>query len=477
MRNAFRLPDLRRKLLFTFLILVIYRLASHVPVPGVDSARLAALFESNQLLSLLDMFSGGAMATFSVMAMGVYPYITATIIMQLLMPLIPQLEELAKEGEAGRNKINQYTHWMTVPLAALQAIGQTSIMARSGGGTPILAHWGLSPENILPTIATIITLTAGTVLAVWLGELIDQYGIGNGVSIIIFGGIVARVPQRMGQLLAAEGGTIPVSLLVLLGAIGAAVVAWLVAREALIAGGVATGILLVDAVLRQAPLTIFCVITIITVGVIVIVQEGQRRIPVQYGKRVLAMRGNRLRIAGGQSTHIPLRVNSAGMIPLIFAQSIMIFPGTIASYFTYSSNEIVARIAQGITRTFSPQGNVYWPLYFLMVVGFTYFYTDVIFRQQNLPENLQRQGGFIPGIRPGKRTEQYLNGVLQRITLVGAIFLGAVAILPWIVRDVTETGTMLITSTGLLIVVGVVLDTMKQLEAQLLMRHYEGFIK
>jgi preprotein translocase subunit SecY len=218
------------------------------------------------------------------------------------------------------------------------------------------------------------------------------------------------------------------------------------------------------------------------VAVIVIVQEGQRRIPVQYGKRVLAMRGRRLRVAGGQSTHIPLRVNSAGMIPLIFAQSFLIFPGVVASYFRFTQNEWVNRIASGIYNVFNTTSNVYWFLYFLMVIGFTYFYTDVMFRQQNLAENLQRQGGFIPGIRPGRRTADYLNGVLQRITLVGAIFLGAVAILPWLVKGIVQDpqggmGTMLITSTGLLIVVGVVLDTMKQLEAQLLMRHYEGFIK
>ena len=431
-RNAFKLPDLRRRILFTFGILVIYRLASHIPVPNVDLEALRQVFETNQLLGMLDMFSGGAMSSFSVMAMGVYPYITASIIMQLLVPIIPQLEEVAKEGEAGRNKINQYTHWLTVPLALLQAYGQATLLSR--GELPVLAQFGFgSSANVLPTLSTLITLTAGTVIAVWLGELITEQGIGNGVSIIIFGGIVARVPQRVGQMIVGESGI------------------W--------------------------SLVVFLIVTAITVLVIVFIQEGQRRIPVQYGKRVLAMRGNRLRIAGGQSTYVPLRVNSAGMIPLIFAQSILIFPGVIASYFVYSKSAFVGQLATTINQIFSPGSNIYWILYFLMVVGFTYFYTDVIFRQQNLAENLQKQGGFIPGIRPGKRTSDYLNGVLQRITLVGAVFLGAVAILPWLLQDVTETQTMLITSTGLLIVVGVVLDTMKQLEAQLLMRHYEGFIK
>jgi len=431
-RNAFKLPDLRRRILFTFGILVIYRLASHIPVPNVDLEALRQVFETNQLLGMLDMFSGGAMSSFSVMAMGVYPYITASIIMQLLVPIIPQLEEIAKEGEAGRNKINQYTHWLTVPLALLQAYGQATLLSR--GELPVLRDFGFgSSASVLPTLSTLITLTAGTVVAVWLGELITEQGIGNGVSIIIFGGIVAQVPQRVGQLIVGESGI------------------W--------------------------SLLVFLVVTAITVLVIVFIQEGQRRIPVQYGKRVLAMRGNRLRIAGGQSTYVPLRVNSAGMIPLIFAQSILIFPGVIASYFVYSKSAFIGQLATTINQIFSPGSNIYWILYFFMVVGFTYFYTDVIFRQQNLAENLQKQGGFIPGIRPGKRTSDYLNGVLQRITLVGAVFLGAVAILPWVLRDLTETQTLLITSTGLLIVVGVVLDTMKQLEAQLLMRHYEGFIK
>ncbi|GAB4567198.1 MAG: preprotein translocase subunit SecY [Anaerolineae bacterium] len=427
MRNAFRLPDLRNKLLYTFLILVIYRLAAHVPLPGVNAVALRQLFESNQLLGLLDMFSGGAMSNFSVMAMGVYPYITASIILQLLIPIIPQLQELAKEGEQGRNKINQYTTWLTIPLAALQAFGQSTLLQQQG----ILTNFGFGTAP-LATLATIISLTAGTMFAMWLGELITEQGIGNGVSIIIFGGIVAEVPQRVGQILLSN-------------------------PTALIA---------------------FVILTVITVAGIVFVQEGQRRIPVQYGKRVRAMRGNRLSIVGGQSTHIPLRVNSAGMIPLIFAQSIMLFPGTVASYFQYSSTEWVANIARGLTNFFSPQTSTwYWIMYFFLVIGFTYFYTDVIFRQQNLAETLQRQGGFIPGIRPGKRTEEYLNGVLSRITFAGAVFLGVVAILPWLAGDVTETQTLLITSTGLLIVVGVVLDTMKQLEAQLLMRHYEGFIR
>jgi preprotein translocase subunit SecY len=425
--NAFKLPDLRRKIFFTLGTLIVYRLAAHVPIPGADVTGLRQLFESNQLLGLLDIFSGGAMAHFSVMAMGVYPYITAQIILQLLQPLIPSLNALAKEGEEGRNKLNRYTYFLTVPMAALSGFGQASIFKQQG----VLTNFGFNSQSWLITISALATMTAGTMLAIWMGEQISERGIGNGISIIIFGGIVSSIPQKVGGNLIAN----PFSLVV------------------------------------------FLIITVITVAVIVIVQEGQRRIPVQYGKRVLAMRGNRLRIAGGQSTHIPIRVNTAGMIPLIFAQSFMLFPGTIASYFVYSESNIIRSVAEFISTAFSPQGNIYWILYFCLVIGFTYFYTDVVFRQQNMPDVLQRQGGFIPGIRPGKKTEEYLNGVLRRITLVGALFLAGVAILPWIVRDFTETGTMLVTSTGLLIVVGVVLDTMKQLEAQLLMRHYEGFIK
>jgi len=424
--NAFKLPDLRRKIIFTLGVLVVFRLAAHIPVPGVNPEGLRQLFESNQLLGLLNMFSGGAMSHFSVMAMGVYPYITASIVLQLLQPIIPSLEQLAKEGEAGRNKMNQYTLLLTLPLALLQAFGQASLLAHGTSGVPVLSNFGFTATTWLPTLATLITLTAGTMFAIWLGELIDEQGIGNGISIIIFGGIVTEIPSRVGSLL----------------------------------------------VTNPLALVVFVVITLITIVGIVIIQEGQRRIPVQYARRV---RGTK--VYGGQSTHIPLQVNAAGMIPLIFAVSIIILPGIIASYLLSSKTPWVASTANFVYRLFDSRGNFYWLLYFVLVIAFTYFYTDIIFQQQNLAENLQRQGGFIPGIRPGKRTQEYLNGVLQRITLVGAVFLGVVAILPWLVRPLVNTTEMLITSTGLLIVVGVVLDTMKQLEAQLLMRHYEGFIR
>jgi preprotein translocase subunit SecY len=423
--NAFKLPDLRRKILFTLALLVAFRFAAHVPVPGVNADALRQLFQSNQLLGLLDMFSGGAMSSFSVVALGVYPYITASIIMQLLMPLIPPLERLGKEGEAGQAKINQITHIITVPLAALQAIAQITMFSR--GTLPVMEGFNLfSAQTFIPSVATLATLTAGTMFAVWLGELITEQGVGNGVSIIIFGGIVARIPQRVAQ----------------------------------------------DLRTNIPGLIAFVVIGVVTVAAIVFIYEGQRRIPVQYGKRV---RGTK--IYGGQSTHIPLKVNSAGMIPLIFASSFLILPGVIANYFVFASNEVVASLSKGVVNLFDSEKIFYWIMYFVMVVGFTYFYTDVIFQQQNMPENLQRHGGFIPGIRPGAHTAEYLNRVLRRITLVGALFLGAVAVLPFFANKLTPMQTMIVTSTGLLIVVGVVIDTMKQLEAQLLMRHYEGFLR
>lgn len=429
LRNALRMPDLRKKILFTLGILVVYRFAAHVPVPGVDRGALASAFSGSgtgQMLNFLNLLSGGALAEFSVMALGVYPYITAQIVIQLLTPLIPQLQALAKEGEAGRQKSTLYTYILTIPLALLQGVAQGALMMQYG----VLTRFGLGGSTLV-TISILASLVAGTMLAIWLGEMISQEGIGNGISIIILGGIVAQVPGNIASLIVGD-----------------------------ISG-----------------LIVFILLTIVTVGVIVVVQEGERRIPVQYGRRVVAMRGNRLRVAGGQATHVPLKVNSAGMIPLIFAQAILIFPSAIASYMALSSSSFIAGLGSFIATNFGTAGNMYWIAYFLMVVAFTYFYTDVMFRQQNLAEMLQRQGGFIPGIRPGKRTEDYLNGVVQRITLVGALFLGTVAVLPWLVRGVAQTNTMLITSAGLLIVVGVVLDTMRQLEAQLLMRRYEGFLR
>jgi preprotein translocase subunit SecY len=440
LKNAMALPDLRRKLIYTLVILIIYRLAAHVPVPGVDRAALQQLLAgvggASRLFNLLDMLSGGAVARFSVMANGVYPYVTASIIIQLLIPIIPSLEHLAQEGEAGQQKMNQWTYYMTVPLGLLQALGQIRLV-NAGTTTPVLPNFGFgSPTQIVSTISVLMAMTAGTMFAIWLGELISEQGIGNGLSLIIFSGIVARVPENL-------------------------ISTWTQA-QAVGPGGVGMGVLTIG---------IFLVITALTVFVIVVVQEGERRIPVQYGKRVRGMK-----MYGGQSTHIPLRINTAGMIPLIFAQSILTFPAVIAQFFTGAQSPAVANFARMVMNFFSAQSGWYGVLYFLAVVGFTYFYTDVMVQQQDLPGTLKRQGGFIPGIRPGRRTADYINAVYRRITLVGALFLGAVAVLPYVVDLFFQT-RLLITSAGLLIVVGTVLDTMRQLEAQLLMRHYEGFIK
>ncbi len=437
-RSAFALPDLRKKILFTLLILVIYRVASHIPVPGVDQAALDSLFNTTSgvgaLANVINLLSGGAVSNFSVLAMGVYPYITAQIILQLLVGVIPALERMMKEeGSAGRKKIETYTYILTVPMAMLSGIGQVRLFSTQG--QEIIPGF-FADGNLLPSLSVILTMTAGTFFAIWLGEMITEQGIGQGLSIIIFGGIVARLPQNIAQLLA-------------------------------------------DPTKAVGSLIAFVVIVTLIVLVIVVVQEGQRRIPVQYGKRV---RGRK--VYGGGSTHIPLKVNMAGMIPLIFAQSILTLPAIISQIFAGSTDPGVANFFTQVVNIFSGGRHslsfIYWILYFALVVGFTYFYTDVMVQQQNLPDTLQKQGGFIPGIRPGTRTEEYLNGVTRRITLVGALFLGGISVMPFLISItglIDNAVNFSILSTGLLIVVGVVLDTMRQLEAQLTMRHYEGFIK
>ncbi len=423
MIDAFSLPDLRRRILITVGILVIFRFIAHVPLPGVNLEALNELFESNALLGMLDLFSGGAMRQFSVAAMGVYPYITASIIMILMVPIIPRLQALSQEGESGRNKINLITHWLTIPLAGLSGYGQMIILQRAGA---------LTSAAPLPTATIVISLIAGTVFLVWLGELITEYGIGNGISIIIFGGIVAGYPTLIRQAFLAKENFMG--------------------------------------------LAVYLVIVLITVVLIVIFTEAHRRIPVQYARSVF--RGGRMYRQAGQ-THIPMRVNSAGMIPLIFAMSLVLFPGIVASYFVTSGEP---GFADMVRRLFSPDtalplGAFYWILYFLLAVGFTFFYTLITYQQQDLPGTLQRQGGFIPGIRPGKNTATYLSGVINRITWAGALFLAFVAVMPFLARTVTNVQQIQLSSLGMLIVVGVVLDTMKQLEAQLVMRRYEGFIK
>jgi preprotein translocase subunit SecY len=431
--NAFKIPDLRAKILFTLAMLVIFRMIASIPIPGVDREGLRAFIENNQLLGMLNLFSGSGLTNFSIVALGVYPYITASIIMQLMTPIIPRLNELSMEGQQGRNKITQYTHILTVPLALLQGYGQTLLFSRQPGvdGRPLIENFGLfDADTWLQTVAILITLTAGTMLLVWIGELITEKGIGNGISIIIFGGIIASLPSSVGTLL--TGGSL---------------------------GSNVMGTLL------------FVLIGLITIVGVVLINEGQRRIPVHHAKRVRSGR-----VYGGTTTNIPLKVNSAGMIPLIFAVSIMVFPGMVASFLEASNTEWVRNLAQNIREWLSPNTLPYNIVYFFMVIGFTFFYTMVVFQQQRIPESLQRQGAFVPGVRPGRNTAVYLQRVLSRITIVGALFLGIIAILPYIATKITGVNTLQLSATSLLIVVGVAIDTMRQLEAQLMMRNYEGFI-
>ena len=425
MVDAMRVPDLRGKILFTLGMLVVFRFVAHVPVPGVDTQALNQAFEQQALLGFLDLFSGGALANLSVAALGVYPYITASIVMQILVPVMPRLKALAQEGEYGRQRINQLTHWLTVPIAFLQSWGQLTLLRQSGVLPTV--DFGLN----LHTLAMVFSMVAGTMFLVWLGELITERGLGNGISLIIFGGIVARFPQVVGQGFLQSDQT---GGLMLLGLFGFGII-----------------------------------------YVIVLFNEAQRRVPVQYGRSVF--RGGRMQRQSG-STFLPLRVNSAGMIPLIFAFSIIILPATVASYFRDPlSDGFIARFARFFSDTLDPSNFPYWGAVFFLVVIFTFFYTLVIFNQQNLSENLQRNGGFIPGIRPGRPTQEYLNRVIVRITWGGALFLGIIAILPYFVTQATDVRALTLSSTSLLIMVGVALDTMRQLEAQLLMRNYEGFIR
>ena len=425
--DAMRVPDLLARLLFVFAMLVIFRFLAQVPVPGVEREALANFFRENDLFGFLDIFSGGALRSLSVVALGVFPYITASIIMQLMVPVFPQLKELSKEGEVGRQRINQLTHYLMVPIAALQGFGQLTLLQRGGA----IGGIGTSGDDLLPTIAIILTMVAGSVFLVWIGELITEKGIGNGISIIIFAGIVATLPQMIGQGFLERDNIAGLLLLIAIGAI--------------------------------------------MVYLIVMFTEAERRIPIQYGRAVF--RGGRMYRQGG-ATHLPIKVNSAGMIPLIFAFSIMIFPGVVASYFIDpASTSFLSQAADFVQRLFDPTKFFYYFFSFLLVVAFTFFYALIVFKQQNLAESLQRNGGFIPGIRPGRSTDEYLNRIIVRVTWGGALFLGLVAVIPFIAPQATDVRALQLPAISLLIMVGVGLDTMRQLEAQLLMRNYEGFIK
>jgi len=423
MMDILTLPDLRRKLLFTIGILVVFRFIAHVPLPGVDIEALREFFGQNLLFGMLDLFSGGAMTDFSVAALGVYPYITASIIMQLLVPVIPRLQAISQEGELGSQKINRITHMATIPLAAVQGYAMIAIL-RAQDIT-------IEPLGSLTIANIIITMVAGTMFLVWLGELITERGIGNGISIIIFGGIVAGLPEIVGRgIVEAQGG-------------------------------------------EPAGLIAYIILALVMLMLIVIFVEAHRRIPVQYARSTF--RGGRMYRQSG-STYIPLRVNTAGMIPLIFAMALMQLPGTIATFFMNPTGED-PNFWNTIYNVFQSNTVLYNILYFALVIGFAFFYTMVIFEQMNLPQTLQQQSGFVPGVRPGKATADYLNRIIRRITFGGALFLAVVAVMPFIAQRITGVTALVIQSTAMIIAVGVALDTMKQLEAQLTMRRYEGFLK
>lgn len=419
LRNAFRIADLRRKILYTAALLIVFRIGSFVPVPGVDSAGLAESLGigTGNIFGFLNMFTGGALGRFTIFAMGVNPYITASIIIQLLTVVIPQLEELAKEGVDGRKKIQQYTRYGTVGLGLVQGFGIT-MLARTQGV--------LIDDSFFMLTLIVITLTAGTSFLMWLGEKISEHGIGNGISLIIFAGIVAELPVALVQTVQSvgQGGTSVFSLIV------------------------------------------FAILALAIIAAVVMVQEGQRRIPVQYAKRMVGRR-----MYGGQATHIPMKVNSAGVIPVIFASSVLTFPLTVAQF--------VPAISPFVERWFGIGTTGYNISYALMVIFFTYFYTAVTFNPVEVANNMRKNGGFIPGLRPGRPTAEYLDRILTRITLAGALFLAIIAVLPYVMSGITQLPLtfMFFGGTSLLIMVGVALDTMKQIEAHLLMRHYEGFMK
>jgi preprotein translocase subunit SecY len=417
--QIFKIKDLRKKIFFVLMILVIFRIAANIPVPGIDIERLKQFFASNQLFGLLNIFTGGAMSNLSIIMLGLGPFITATIIMQLLTMIFPQLEALYKEeGEAGRQKFNQYSRILTVPLAILQSYGMLTLLSQQGV---------LASLSLMQWITSISVITAGALFLMWLGELISEKGIGNGVSLLIFAGIVSGVPISIRELAVTY-----------------------------------------DASKIPSYIAFFVLALIITAGVVVIT-EGRRNIPVSYAKQV---RGHR--VYGGVSTYLPLNVNPAGVIPIIFALSIMLFPGMVANFLSASSIGWLAGFAQTIGNLFQ-NAWFYGICYFILVVLFTYFYTAVTFDPKNVANNLQKMGGFVPGIRPGKSTSDFLYFILNRVLLFGAIFLGTIAVLPSIVQGATGITAFgfAIGGTALLIVVSVVLETIRQINSQLTMRDYD----
>ena len=420
-KMLFRDPQLKRKIIFTVFIFLVFRIFAFLPVPAIDLPKLRTLFDQNQFLSLLDIFSGGTLINFSVMALGLNPYINASIILQLLTAIFPKLEQLSKEGDYGRYKINQYTRFLTVPLTIVQAVGIFVLLKNQ----KIMGS--LSPIEFFSFIFTIV---AGTFILVWFGELISEFGLGNGISLLIFAGIVGRIPVVLGRTLTIINQELIFNML------------------------------------------IFIVLAVFVIGAIVFINEAVRRIPVYYAKRI---RGNR--IYQGATNYLPLKLNQAGVIPIIFAVSFVLFPQLLGNFLQYAKNPLISKSAGFLVKLFNPSGFFYNFFYFILVLGFTYFYTVIVFNPQKISEEVQKHGGFVPGIRPGLATKQYLEKILYRITSVGAVFLGVIAIMPAIVSKITNISGLVIGGTGILIVVSVILETFKTVEAQLVMKSYEKFIR
>lgn len=416
--SAFKTPSTRKKIIVTAVVLVVFRVAAHIPAAGIDRTTLAALFSGSPLLSLLDVFSGGTLANFSILALGLNPYINASIIMQLLGYVIPSLEALQKEGEYGQEKINQYTRLITVPLATLQAFGMYALLK----GQQVIT--GLDPLSLL---SLVVTMTAGTVFAVWLGELITEYGFKNGVSLLIFTGIVARLPVVLGQ----SASTIQ-------------------SQDFLKVG-------------------IFLTLSVIVVGLVIFVSEAKRKIPINYAKR-------KSETGLGAMSYLPLRLNQAGVVPIIFAVSLVLLPSLLGQFLVNVQNPTIAEIARNISLAFNPQSVIYNVIYFFLVFGFTYFYTAIVFNPDKISENLQKSGGFVSGIRPGKETSKYLSFVLSRLTVVGGVFLGLIAVLPSFFTNSIGASNLAIGGTGVLIVVSVALEMIREIEGEVVMGRYEHLI-
>ncbi len=420
MKQVWSIPELRKSLLFIILVLVIDRAAAHIPIPGINAEALKSFVERNQIVGLLNIFSGGSLQSFSVIMMGVGPYITASIIFQLLGMIVPSIEELQKEGEQGQQRINQWTRLAAVPLALLQSFGMINLLRQSQANIFV-------DLTTFKLVTIMITVTAGTMFLMWLGELISEKHVGNGISILIFAGIISALPSAIERMIATFDQSQLINMIA------------------------------------------FVILAIVTILGVVFISQGQRIIPIQYARQ---MRGSRM--YGGVSTHLPIRVNMAGVIPIIFAISLVLFPPLVAQFFVNAHTAWIASFATAVISFFNNH-LIYGILYFVLVFGFTFFYTSIVFQPEKVAENLQKQGGFVPGIRPGRETAEYLQRVTNRVLLAGALFLAIIAVLPLVVQEFMGTRTLLIGGTSLLIVVSVIIETMSKIDSQLTMREYDRY--